>query len=44
MMYGVAAGAAGLAGGALLMHEGEKIRELSLDWSRKKRRVVDLYR
>lgn len=30
MMYGAAAGAAGLVGGAILMHEGEKIRELSL--------------
>ncbi|KAK9636386.1 hypothetical protein HCH54_009685 [Aspergillus fumigatus] len=36
MMYGAAAGAAGLVGGAILMHEGEKIHE---DWDEKKERI-----
>ncbi|GFF40542.1 hypothetical protein IFM58399_05960 [Aspergillus lentulus] len=36
MMYGAAAGAAGLVGGAILMHEGEKIHE---DWDEDKERI-----
>ncbi|GIK00643.1 hypothetical protein Aspvir_004670 [Aspergillus viridinutans] len=36
MMYGAAAGAAGLVGGALLMHEGEKIHD---KWDEDKERI-----
>lgn len=41
MMYGAAAGAAGLVGGAILMHEGEKIRELFLIKPKQWRRIID---
>ncbi|RLL94224.1 hypothetical protein CFD26_103186 [Aspergillus turcosus] len=38
MMYGAAGAAAGLVGGALLMHEGEKIHD---DWDEDKERIEE---